>query len=223
MTPALGIALLLLATGAGLDLASVVQGLLSRPLVVAALTGFAMGEIEGALRVGAVLELFALDVVPVGASRYPDFGAATVAAVLYAAGTPWLESLGPAVGLGLVLATAGGATIPVVRRWNARLVRAFAGRLEEGSPAAVDRLHLQCLLHDLARSASVSALFLVTAWLASRFGLYPGSAIGPWLAGVAVAGGAWAAIHGALDAATSMARGRWLAGGVAVGVLMAVL
>jgi len=222
MTVGTGAALLALAIGAGLDLASVVQGLLSRPLIVSALAGTVLGDLDGALRIGAVLELFALDVVPVGASRYPDFGAATVAAVLYSAATPWQVTLGPAVGLGLVLAIVGGGSIPVVRRWNARLVASFGDRLAAGDARAVDEVHLRCLLHDLIRSVGVAVLFLAIGAVARELELYPPAEVGPWLVAVALGGGLWAAVHGAVDAAGPGARGRWLAGGVAVGLLVAL-
>jgi len=222
MTAGTGVALLALAVGAGLDLASVVQGLLSRPLIVSALAGTVLGDLEGSLRIGAVLELFALDVIPVGASRYPDFGAATVAGVLYSAGTPWQETLGPAVGLGLVLGILGGGSIPAVRRWNARLVASFADRLAAGDARAVDEVHLRCLFHDLIRSIGVAVLFVGVGAAARELELYPPAELGPWLVAVALGGGLWAAVHGAVDAAGASARGRWLATGLAVGLLVAL-
>ncbi|NOT09609.1 MAG: hypothetical protein HOP28_15565, partial [Gemmatimonadales bacterium] len=78
-------ALFLWATIAGLDLASVLQGLFNRPLVAGAVAGIVLGDPGAGLRIGAALELFALDVLPIGASRYPDYGAATVAAVVFGA------------------------------------------------------------------------------------------------------------------------------------------
>jgi mannose/fructose/N-acetylgalactosamine-specific phosphotransferase system component IIC len=95
-------------TVAGLDLVSVLQTLTSRPLVVGPVAGWLLGDVEVGLRVGAVLELYALDVVPVGSSRYPDFGAATVGGVVFAAGTDWTVTLGAAVAIGVGLATFGG-------------------------------------------------------------------------------------------------------------------
>ncbi|HEY9383563.1 MAG TPA: PTS sugar transporter subunit IIC, partial [Gemmatimonadales bacterium] len=105
------VSLLLWGTIVGLDLASVLQGLLNRPLVAGAVAGVIIGDPGAGLRIGAALELFALDVLPVGASRYPDYGAATVAAVALGAWQPWAAALGPAVLLGLLLAQLGGVTI----------------------------------------------------------------------------------------------------------------
>jgi len=71
-----------------LDLVSVPQAMLSRPLVAGTVAGWIVGDVEAGLRVGIVLELFALDVLPIGAVRYPDYGPATVVGVALAAGAP---------------------------------------------------------------------------------------------------------------------------------------
>ena len=102
--------LLMWGTVVGLDLASVLQGLLNRPLVAGVVAGAILGDLEAGLRIGAVLELFALDVLPIGASRYPNYGAATVAAVAFGAGHEWAVALGPSVLLGLLLAQVGSAS-----------------------------------------------------------------------------------------------------------------
>jgi PTS system mannose-specific IIC component len=211
--------LVLLATIAGLDLVSVLQGLIARPIVIGTVSGLLLSDLETGLRVGAALELFALDVVPVGAARYPDFGAATVAAVTYAAGSPWPLALGPAVGLGLSFAALGGATIPLVRRRNARVVRAYAARLAQGDARAVEAVHLAGLGHDAARSLALG--FLATALGAGlgALGVIPDLTLGSWLAAIAVGGGVWAAAHGATVSGRTGARGRWALGGVAVGLL----
>nr|MBA2626511.1 PTS sugar transporter subunit IIC [Gemmatimonadales bacterium] len=66
--------LLAWATICGVDLVSMPQVMLSRPLVAASVAGWIVGDLEAGLRVGALLEMFALDVLPVGAVRYPDYG-----------------------------------------------------------------------------------------------------------------------------------------------------
>ena len=66
--------LVLWGTIVALDLVSVPQAMLSRPLVAGAVAGWLAGDVEAGLRVGVVLELFALDVLPIGAVRYPDYG-----------------------------------------------------------------------------------------------------------------------------------------------------
>ena len=81
---------LLLAWGTvvAVDLVSVPQALLARPLVAATVAGAIVGDLNAGLAVGLLLELFALDVLPVGASRYPDYGPGTVGAVLVVAHQP---------------------------------------------------------------------------------------------------------------------------------------
>lgn len=219
MTPAIGLGLILLAVLAGLDLVSLLQGLLSRPLVVGAGSGLLLGDVETGLRVGAVLELFALDVVPVGAARYPDFGAAAVAAVMYASGTAWPASLGTAAGFGLLLSMAAGSTIPLARRWNARAVERRAIALAQGDAAVVNRLQLTCLGHDLARSVALAVLALGLALALRAAGIRPDVELGRWLTAVVVGGGVWAAVHGAVVSARTGGRARWAATGFGLGVL----
>ena len=65
----------------GLDMTSVAQSMLSRPLVAGTVAGTIVGDPAGGLMMGVLLELFALEVLPVGAARYPDCGLGAVAAV----------------------------------------------------------------------------------------------------------------------------------------------
>ena len=215
--PALG-GLIAWATVAGLDLASVLQSLLSRPLVVGTGAGWILGDVETGLRVGALLELFALDVVPVGSSHYPDFGAATAGAVVIAVGAPLQETLGAATGLGLVLATLAGRTLPVTRRLNARTVRANADRLSAGDDRALRRVHWAGLGHDAVRSVTVAVVALAIAIALRSFGAVPRGAAGQSLTVVAGAGAAWAVGHGAMASARSGPRWRWALAGLGVGL-----
>src|SRR5205085_7846999 len=100
--------LLLWGTLVGLDLVSVPQAMISRPIVAGIVTGLLAGDVEAGIRTGALFELFALDVLPAGAVRYPDYGPATVAAVALAAGTHWELGLGVSAARGWVLALLGG-------------------------------------------------------------------------------------------------------------------
>jgi hypothetical protein len=59
------------------------QAMLGRPLVAATVAGLLLGSVETGLLI-VLLECFALDVLPVGASRYPDYGPAAVIAVFAA-------------------------------------------------------------------------------------------------------------------------------------------
>lgn len=98
------VALLLWGMLVGLDLISVPQIMISRPLVAGVGAGFLTGDPLAGLAVGVVLELFALDVLPVGAVRYPDYGVATVVAVAAAAHLPLARGVGVGVVLGLGIA-----------------------------------------------------------------------------------------------------------------------
>ncbi len=68
------VAVVAVGTLCGLDLVSVPQAMLSRPLVAGFLGGMVVGAPVQGLAVGALLELFALETLPVGAARYPDWG-----------------------------------------------------------------------------------------------------------------------------------------------------
>ncbi len=207
-------------TLAGLDLASVLQTLLSRPVVVGAGAGAIVGDLEAGLRVGALLELFALDVVPVGSSRYPDFGAATIGAVIVAAGGPWYQSLGWAAGIGLALATLSGATLTTTRRLNARTVRAHADRLAAGDDRAVRAVQWAGLGHDAARSALVALLSLAVAVALRAANIGPNAHTGAGLTAVVLAGAAWAVAHGAVASARSGPRWKWALAGLGLGVVV---
>ena len=202
----------------GLDLASVLQSLINRPLVAGAIAGVIVGDPGAGLRVGAALELFALDVLPIGASRYPDYGAATVAAVLLAAQQSWVTALGPAVLFGVVLAQVGSWSIVAHRRVTAWALRRTAGALDRGEPGVAGRVHLAGLIADLLRSGLLAALGI---GLATQLAQVPHFDVqtARALTIVAVAGGFVAAIGGALRRAGTARRIAWLAGGMALGVL----
>ena len=237
MTDAAGLLLplacLVWGTMVGVDIVSVPQSMASRPIVVAAVTGLLAAWIEApagalgtvlahSLFIGAVLELYALDVLPVGATKYPDYGPATVAAV-YAA---WdLESWfggGVAVGIGLLTALLGGWAMRRLRRANARAMQRKEAAIETGDPRVIDRLHWGGMWRDVGRSAAVTVAGLALAsvvWLAPL----GGSAVYHWLTGGAVAGGVAAAIGGALRSAGRTRRAAWFTAGLAGGTLLAVL
>jgi PTS system mannose-specific IIC component len=209
-------ALLVWGTVVGLDLASLLQGLLNRPLVTGAVAGVMLDDPMAGLRIGLALELFALDVLPVGASRYPDYGAATVAAVTVAAGQAWTAALGPAVLLGLVLAHFGGWTTVMHRRVSAWALRSAEADLDRGVAGAAARVHSVGLAADLVRSLALAGLGLVAA-VALRSAPPLDVATQRALAVVVVAGGFVAVVGGALRRAGSARRMLWLAGGFAIG------
>ncbi len=203
---------------AGLDGTSFPQVMLSRPVVAGALMGWLLGiPVEGAL-LGAVLELFHLGILPIGATPYPEAGTAMVAAV-------WAYAVsGTTHGAGLLLAIAfalfwervAGASVVLMRRWNSWILT--AGQ-PPATPAAVESRHLIATGTD----------FLRAGVLALTGGVIGGAAIAelhpfwPWggdaaegvlhVAGVGVAAGALAIFGGWRE------RWRLVLVGVSVGVL----
>ena len=206
----------------GLDLVSVPQAMISRPLVAGTVAGWLAGDVEAGLRVGVVLELFALDVLPIGAARYPDYGPATVVAAGLAAGAPWELGLGLSVGIALVLAILGGWSLQLVRRLNARSIQRRAAALAAGESGAVRQLQYSGLLRDAMRGAGLTGAGLAVAWAAARW--IPRdrpTAVGLTL--VVIGSGLSAAAGGAVRSAGRGARLKWLVAGVGAGTILAVL
>jgi mannose/fructose/N-acetylgalactosamine-specific phosphotransferase system component IIC len=209
-------------TVVALDLVSVPQAMLSRPLVAGTVAGWLVVDVQAGLRIGAVLELFALDVLPIGAVRYPDYGPATVAAVALAAGAPWELGLGLSVGMALVLAALGGWSLQTVRRWNALSIQHRTAALAAGESRAIRRLQYAGLLRDAGRGALLTTLGLVSAWALGRWAVLDReTAVGLTL--VAIGAGLSAVAGGAVRSAGRGARLRWLVAGAVVGTLLLVL
>lgn len=148
-----------------LDTVSVAQAMISRPIVSATFGAAALGRPWEGLVVGAVLELFALETLPFGASRYPEWGSAGVVAgaTFVAGGIDVPGSLALATLAGLSTAWMGSASMV----WHRRLVAKIAGDLRDdlaaGSAAAVTRLHITGIASDLWRGGVVTATGLVAA------------------------------------------------------------
>ncbi len=221
MTPFLAFGLLLWGTVVAVDLVTVPQGLLSRPLVAATVAGFMAGDLAAGLMVGAVLELYALEVLPIGASRYPDYGPASVSAGATAALVPAASQVGVAGLVALPLAVLGGWSLVLHRRHNARAIESKIGLVTAGDARALWHLQREGLLRDAQRGLALSLAGLAVAWVVHLL---------PWesITGVAVldgavlAGGIAAAVGGAMRSAGSGARRRWLAIGLATGLVVAL-
>ena len=221
-SPHVVLPLLVWGTLVGLDLVSVPQAMISRPLVAGTVAVWLVGDVEAGLRIGVVFELFALDILPVGAVRYPDYGPATVAAVALGAGAPWELSLGLSVAVGLVLAVLGGWSLQIVRRWNARAIQRRAAALAAGESSAIRRLQYGGLLRDAARGFILTLLGLVLASaIKDMVGLDRQTAVALTL--VAIGSALAAAVNGAFRSSGRSARLKWLLVGAGVGILLAVL
>jgi mannose/fructose/N-acetylgalactosamine-specific phosphotransferase system component IIC len=222
LAPHVVLSLLVWGTVVGLDLVSVPQAMISRPLVAGSVAGWLLNDVEAGLRIGVLFELFALDVLPVGAVRYPDYGPATVAAVALGAGAPWELSLGLSVALGLVLAVLGGWSLQIVRRWNARAIQRRAAALAAGESSAIRRLQYGGLLRDAARGFMLTLLGIVlAATIKDMVRLDRQTAVALTL--VAIGSALAAAVNGAVRSSGRSARLKWLLAGAGVGVLLAFL
>ncbi|MBI3792098.1 MAG: PTS sugar transporter subunit IIC [Gemmatimonadetes bacterium] len=210
----------------GLDVVSFPQAMVSRPIVAATLAGLVLGAPANGVLAGAALELIALETLPFGASRYPEWGsAAVVGGALFAmqptgrAGALTLAVLGA-----LAVAWLGGGSMVALRRLNARRARAVRAEVDAGAWSAVRGLMLGGIALDLLRGGLVTLLALLV------FVPVMQAAIGGWtldpavsratavtlLAAVAVAA-CWKIFHGSRAA-------RWLfAGGLLAGLALVAL
>ena len=155
--------LLFWGTLVGLDLASVAQVMIARPLVAAVVAGAIVGDVHAGLVVGVILELFALELLPFGAARYPDYGLGAVAAAVTAAGAPGVFGLGVAVMVGLVVAYAGELSIQWVRRRTSVDVQRNKSSIDAGDVRTIYRLHLRGIGRDTVRSLALTGAGLLLA------------------------------------------------------------
>ena len=142
----------------GLDVVSFPQAMVSRPIVAATLAGALIGNPVPGLLIGVVLEMIALDTLPFGASRYPEWGsAAVVGGALFAAQPPAMPGALPASVLAALLtASISGWSMVVLRRIIASRLERTRDRIEEGSRDALISLHLSGMSMDLLRGALVT-------------------------------------------------------------------
>jgi PTS system mannose-specific IIC component len=206
-----------------MDLVSLPQMMIARPLVAGTVAGAILGDVQTGLKLGVVFELLQYDILPVGAVRYPEYGPATVAAVATAHAAAGALGLGLGAVVGLVTGLVGGISLHLLRRVNSRIVNAAAVALESGDPRVLLRLHVGGLLRDVLRAALVTGLGLALAWTVPPLltgVLTPRGAI---LLAVAVVASALAA--GAAGTIRLVGRGpnlAWFAAGVGGGIVVAV-
>ncbi|HTS90048.1 MAG TPA: PTS sugar transporter subunit IIC [Gemmatimonadales bacterium] len=219
--PGTASALVAWGTLVGVDLVSFPQALLSRPLVAGTGAGLLLGDPVAGMRIGLTLELFALDVLPVGASRYPDYGPAVIAAVVLASGRPWEVTLGVTTLFALCLAFIGGWSLLVLRRVTGRLIQQNLAGLAAGDTATIAHIQYRGLAADVLRSFLLTAGGLLLAVLLRP--ALPGTERFTLVTAVAVGCAVAAAAAGAIRSAGGGARLRWLAVGAGLGLLMAAL
>jgi mannose/fructose/N-acetylgalactosamine-specific phosphotransferase system component IIC len=147
----------------GLDVVTFPQAMISRPIVASTLAGTFIGHSESGLLIGIVLELIALDTLPFGASRYPEWGSAgVVGGALFAAQTKGMPGALPASILAALLtASISGSSMVVLRRIIAGRLERSRVQIEQGSTDALLSLHLSGMTLDLLRGAIVTTLAMM--------------------------------------------------------------
>jgi mannose/fructose/N-acetylgalactosamine-specific phosphotransferase system component IIC len=147
----------------GLDMVSFPQMMIARPLVSATVAAAFAGQPEAGLLIGAVLELIALETLPFGASRYPEWGSAGavggVVMALHPLHTP--AHLPLAVLAALATAYVSSWSMIVLRKFNVRTVRAYRAEVEGGAYSAVRAVQLRGLGADFLRGGLVTYIALL--------------------------------------------------------------
>jgi PTS system mannose-specific IIC component len=147
----------------GLDVVSFPQAMVSRPIVAATLAGAFVGNPPAGLLIGVVLEMIALDTLPFGASRYPEWGSAgVVGGALFAAQPTGMPGALPASMLAALLtASISGWSMVVLRRIIAARLERTRDRIEAGSRDALLSLHLSGMSMDLLRAGLVTLVAMM--------------------------------------------------------------
>lgn len=157
----------LVAVLAGLDRTAALQIMVSRPVVIAPLTGWLLGDAMAGLQVGALVELLWLGRLPVGAAIPPDDTQVAIGATTLAI------AAGEAFGLqGLpfsILCTLTAMPLGKVGQFFDRLARHGNGKLQLRADAAlvekrlksVEFLHLWGLLHFALASVGTYAVIVL--------------------------------------------------------------
>ena len=218
--------LTLLGAVLGLDVVSFPQAQISRPLVAATIAGALTGNVAGGLLVGAALELIALETLPFGASRYPEWGsAAVVGGALFAEQRESAPgALTAAVLAGLATAWVGGWSMVQLRKLNARWARTRLDALARGSERTVIGLQVGGMTADLVRGGVLTLLALLVMRPVVRASVSLWSvegrvsrAVVVGVAATVAAGAAWKIFH-------TTAGARWFfVGGLAAGLLLLAL
>ncbi len=198
----------LLAGVMGLDVVSFPQVMISRPVVSATIAGAFFGAPVAGLACGAALECLALESLPVGASRYSEWGSASVVAGAIAAqgasatSMPRPSQYVLAIVVGIGTAWVGGWTMV----WLRRLIASFAHpRLEQlaaGHRRTVVGLQVFGMTADLARASLLGIAAYIpasalSAWSEMHWTIADGPTRAAVIAGVAAVAAAavWNDFH----------------------------
>jgi mannose/fructose/N-acetylgalactosamine-specific phosphotransferase system component IIC len=210
----------------GLDVVSFPQAMISRPIVAATISGLLLGDPAGGLLVGATLELIALETLPVGASRYPEWGSASVVggALFALRQDPSAGVLTTAVLGALATAWIGGWTMYVIRRFNGAIARRWIPTLGLGSGRAVIAIQTAGITADFVRGGLLAllAILMLDPLARAMVGLWSldarlSRAVVVAAAAAVAAGAIWKLFHNTPGA-------RWyFAGGLTIGLLLLVV
>jgi mannose/fructose/N-acetylgalactosamine-specific phosphotransferase system component IIC len=144
----------------GLDVVGFPQAMISRPLVAATLSGALVGEAFSGMLIGAALELIALETLPFGAAKYPEWGsAATVGGALFA-GHPShpAGSMTMAVIASIATGWIGAWTMYQLRRLNAHQANRHRSGLDAGARGTIIGLQLTGLSLDVLRGMMLTGI-----------------------------------------------------------------
>jgi len=156
------LALSLLGGILALDGTSVGQFMISRPIVAGALAGTLSGALAEGFLVGMLLEIYLLVSFPVGGSRFPEGGPATVVAVAVAVGSDHPGAVALGVTLGLVWGQVAGFSVTALRTINARLLPDPASGSVTRQEVVVG--HLGAVVLDFLRGFVVTGLGVWVGW-----------------------------------------------------------
>ena len=215
------VSLTLLGGVLGLDAVSFPQAMLSRPIVAATLGGAVVADPLSGLLGGAALELVALETLPVGASRYPEWGSASVVAgaLIGAYGERSPGALSVSLFAAIATGWIGGWTMVQLRGLNAAMARRLRPAINAGSPNAVVGLQFAGLLADYLRGAALTIIALIAfdPLMRAALGVWGASprysrAVAIAVAASVASGAVWKLFRGTTNA-------RWyLVGGLALGL-----
>ena len=188
----------------GLDVVSFPQAMVSRPIVAATLAGAFIGNPPAGLLIGVVLEMIALDTLPFGASRYPEWGSAgVVGGALFAAQPPTSPGALPASLLAALLtASISGWSMVVLRRLIASRLERTRDRIEEGSRDALLSLHISGMSMDLLRGGlvTITAMMIFAPLVRAIVAIWgsdsaPSRAVVVVIAAMVAGGALWKVFH----------------------------
>jgi PTS system mannose-specific IIC component len=207
----------------GLDVVSFPQVMISRPIVASTIAGALGGHASEGLLAGVFLEMMALETLPVGASRYPEWGSASVVGgALYVSRTGDATSALLFAMLGaMITAWVGGYSMYALRRLNGRWTKHALPALEAGDASVVTWLQLRGIGADLLRGFVLTAIALVLLLPLTTIAVANGHGDSATIRAVLVAvaasiagSAAWKQSHGARH-------GSWFfIGGLAIGCAM---